>query len=151
MASFPRLHEVFRLPAPAERAGVIGVVVPDVALDRRNALVKRVEDSVLQPLPGQLREEPLHGVHPGRRGRGEVELPVGAALQPFVDLGRLVRGDVVEDTCTGVPGAIPSATWSRKARNSSVDDLAGGGVDGLHGKRPPCSTERTTGPPRRGP
>ena len=97
MASLLSLDEVFRLPAPAERTGVVGVVVRDVSLDRRDARVKRVEDRILQPLPRQLREEPLDGVHPRRRGRGEVERPVGTALQPRVDLGRLVRRDVVAD------------------------------------------------------
>ena len=80
MASLPSLDEVFRLSAPAERTGVVGVVVLDVSLDRRDALVKRVEDRILQPLPRQLREEPLDGVHSGRRGWGEVERPVGTAL-----------------------------------------------------------------------
>ena len=39
-------------------------------LDGRDTRVKRVEDGILEPLPGQLGEEPLDGVHPGRRGRG---------------------------------------------------------------------------------
>ena len=50
MASPPRLHKVFRFPAPKERTGVIGIVVLSAAPDRRNALVNRVEDRVLQPL-----------------------------------------------------------------------------------------------------
>ena len=51
LSLFPRLHEVFELFAPAERAGVIGVVVLDVALNRRDALVERVEDRVFEPRP----------------------------------------------------------------------------------------------------
>ena len=47
MPSLPRLDEVLGLPAPAERAGVVDVVMLDVALDRRDALVKRVEDRVV--------------------------------------------------------------------------------------------------------
>ena len=139
VASPPRLHEVFRIPAPTERAGVIGNVVLDVALGRRNAIVKRVEDRVLQPLPGQRREEPLHGVHPGRRGRGKVELPVGTALQQFLDLGRLVRGDVVEDYMHRGSGCDPLGDMVEECKevlravpfDRPADDLPGGDVEGL--------------------
>ena len=79
MAPLPGLHEILRAAAPTERAGVPGVAVLDAALGRRDAGVQRVEDRVLEPLPRQLREEPLHGVHPRRRGRREVERPVGMA------------------------------------------------------------------------
>ena len=92
-----------------------GIVVRDASLDRRDAFVERVEDRILRPLPGQLREEPLDGVRPGRRGRGEAERPVGPALRPRADL---CDETVSRMTCTGVPGAIPSATGSGKARNS---------------------------------
>ncbi len=98
-------------PAPAERTGV----VRDASLDRRDAFVERVEDRILRPLSGQPREEPLDGVRPGRRGRGEAERPVGPALRPRADL---CDETVSRMTCTGVPGAIPSATGSGKARNS---------------------------------
>ena len=97
MPSLPRLDEVFGIPAPAERTGVVGVVVRDVSLDRCDTRVQRVEDRILQPLPRQFREDPLDGVHPRRRGRGDVEGPVGTALQPRVDFDRLVRRDVVAD------------------------------------------------------
>ena len=83
------------------------------------------------------------GVHPGRRGRREVERPVGMALQPLARLGRPVRRDVVENDVhrgSGVdpPSAPLSATWSRKERNSAgavpldrpAHDLAGGDVEG---------------------
>ncbi|MCY3984982.1 MAG: hypothetical protein OXE85_13835, partial [Roseovarius sp.] len=100
MTPLPGLHEILRAAAPTERAGVPGVVVLDVAPDRRNAGVQRVEDRILQPLTHQLREEPLHGVHhgthPGRRGRREVKRPVGMILQPLVHLGRAVGRHVVE-------------------------------------------------------
>ena len=66
MPSILRLDEVLRVPTPAERAGIVDVVVLDVPLNRRDALVKRVEDRILQPLPGQLREEPLDGINTGR-------------------------------------------------------------------------------------
>ena len=47
MAFLPRLHQILGLPAPAERAGVVGVVMDDINLNRRNALVKRVEFRIL--------------------------------------------------------------------------------------------------------
>ncbi len=42
--------------------GVVGIVVRDVSLDGGDARVEGVEDRILQPLPGQLREEPLDGM-----------------------------------------------------------------------------------------
>lgn len=39
----------------------------------------------------------LDGVGPRGRSRGEVEVPAGAVLQPFLDLGRLAGGDFVQD------------------------------------------------------
>ncbi len=86
---------------------MVGIVVRDAALDRRDAFVERVEDRILRPLPRQPREEPLDGVRPGRRGRGEAERPVGAALLPRADLGRPVRRDVVEDDVHRVSGCDP--------------------------------------------
>ena len=62
----------------------------DVALDGGDALVERVEDRVSEPLPRELGEETLDGVHPGGRGRSEVECPIGVVFQPFVDLSGLV-------------------------------------------------------------
>ena len=76
------LHEILRAAASPERAGVPGVVVLDAALDSRDAGVKRVEDRVLEPLPHQLREEPLHGIHPRRRGRGRRGTPPSGAARP---------------------------------------------------------------------
>ena len=91
-------------------------------LDRRDAFVERVEDRVLEPLPRELGEEPLDGVHPGSRGRSEVKRPIGVVLQPFADLGRLVGGDVVEHHVHGVPGLIPSETRSRRRGIPSSGD-----------------------------
>ena len=79
MALLPCLHEVFGRLAPAERPGVIGVVMLDVALNRRDALVERVEDRVLEPLPRELGEETLDSIHPRGRSRSEMECPIGVA------------------------------------------------------------------------
>ena len=138
MPSLPRFDAVFRLPAPAERAGVVGVVVRDVSLDRCDTRVQRVEDRILQPLPRQFREDPLDGVHPRGRGRRDVECPVGTALQPRVDFGRLVRRDVVADDVHRGFGRDPrgdrvaDGAELRRAVpfDRPADDLAGGGVQG---------------------
>ena len=80
MSLLPRLHEIFEHPALSERAGIIGVVVLEVALDRRDALVQRVENRVPEPLPRAPREETLDSVHPGCRGRSELKRPVNKQL-----------------------------------------------------------------------
>ena len=64
MSLLPRLQEVFEFFAPAAWAGVIGVVVLDVVLNRRDTLVERVEDYVFEPWPQKPREDPLDGIHP---------------------------------------------------------------------------------------
>ena len=79
------------------RAGVIDVVVLDVAFDRRNTLVERVEDRVFKPPPRRLGEKSLYGIYPRGRGRSEVKRPIGVVLQSFLNFGRLVEGDVVND------------------------------------------------------
>ena len=84
MSSFPCLDDVVRFSAPGKRAGVLGVVMGEVALDCSDALFKRVEERVLQSLPRELGEEALDGVHPGGRRRGELERPVETTFQPRV-------------------------------------------------------------------
>ena len=143
MAPLPGLHEILRAAAPPERPRVAGVAVLDAALDRRYAGVQRVKDRVLEPLPHQLREEPLHGVHhgthTGRRGRREVERRVGMALQPLVHLGRAVpldrpthdlpRGDVQGRQKAG--GAVPPVVVRSRL-----------GMVRRHRKRPPRASRR---------
>ena len=41
--------------------------------------------------------QPLHLVHPGRRGGREVQMKAGSRRQPTLDLGVLVRRVVVQD------------------------------------------------------
>ena len=97
MASLPRLHEILWLPAPAEWACVVFIVMLDAALDRRDAFVDRVERRVHQTLPRGLWEEGFNGIHQRGRGRGETECPVGTGLQTFGDLSQLAGRDVVQD------------------------------------------------------
>ena len=64
MPSFPRLHEILGLPAPAERMDITGIVMLDATLCRRDALAGRIEDGMLESLPREPGEEPVGGVHP---------------------------------------------------------------------------------------
>ena len=81
---------------------VVGIVMRDVALGCRDALVERIENRVPVPLPRELGEETLDGIRSRGCARSEVDLPVGTVLRPFMSLGQLVRGQVVEDhVCRG--------------------------------------------------
>ena len=93
-ARFPRGNQILWILAPAERAGVTGIVLLDVTLDRADKFARRIEDCILQPLPRRFREDALDRVHTGCRGRGEVKRPVGMVRQPFMNLGRFVGIDV---------------------------------------------------------
>ena len=140
MALLPCLHEIFGRLAPAERPGVIGVVMLDVALNRRDALVERVEDRVLESLPRELGEELLDGIHPRGRSRSEMERPIGVAFQPLVDLGRLVRGNVVEDDMNLGSRLDPLGDELEEGeeflrtvtRDHLAGDLAGRDIEGRH-------------------
>ena len=69
-----------------------------------------MEDGILEPLAGQFGKKPLNGIDPGSRSRREVETPFGMILEPFVNLGRLVGGDTVENDMNGSTRLDPSAT-----------------------------------------
>ena len=90
MAFFPRLHQILGYLAPAERAGVVGVVMGDTTLDHCNALVQLVKYRIFQPLPREFGEKLFDRVHPRGRGRGEVNCAVGTVSEPLAHLGRLL-------------------------------------------------------------
>ena len=129
MTPLPGLHEILRAAAPPERPCVAGVAVLDAALDRRDAGVKRVEDRVPQPLPRQLREEPL-GAKREVAFIHDAEVGVKWNVQsgwPFSH--SRTSADLWDETlsrmtCTGVPESIPSAplsaTRSRGPRSPPV-------------------------------
>ncbi len=71
--------------------------MPDAGFHRRDALVKGIEDGVLQPLACQFREAALDGVRPRRRGRREVDCPVGMVREPGMDTGRPAGREAVEN------------------------------------------------------
>ena len=66
-----------------------------------------------------------------------MELPVGTALQPLMDFGRLVRGDVVEDDMDRGSGIDPLGDAVEEGEellgavppDRLADDLAGGDVE----------------------
>ena len=128
MTPLPGLHEILRAAAPPERPCVAGVAVFNVSPDRRDAGVKRVEDRVPQPLPRQLREEPL-GAKREVAFIHDAEVGVKWNVQsgwPFSH--SRTSADLWDETlsrmtCTGVPESIPSAplsaTRSRGPRSPS--------------------------------
>ncbi len=69
----------------------------DKAVDGGLQLDDGAEDAAPQPSSRELCEEPFDRVEPGTRCWCEVEVPTLMAGQPSPDLGRLVRGVVVQD------------------------------------------------------
>ena len=140
VSSLPRRHEVSWVLAPAERVGIVGLVMVDVVFDGGDALVARIEDRMLALLPPELGEKALDGVHPRGRCRGEMEGPVGTVLEPPVDLGRLVGGNVVEndmDRCSGLDLRGDMVEEGEELLGAvTLDplagDLPGGDVEGRH-------------------
>ncbi len=81
---------------PAEGARVVvgsGDVTVDGCLERDEGM----EHAALEPLLCELGEETLDGVHPGRRGRREMEREARMPAEPLDHLGVLVGGVVVQD------------------------------------------------------
>jgi hypothetical protein len=56
---------------PGEGLGVL-IGFDEKAINSGLEIHDTSEDTTFEPLPGQFGEEPLDGVEPGRRGRGEV-------------------------------------------------------------------------------
>ena len=84
---------------PDERLGVL-VVGLDESIDVLPELLDRGEGGTAQGLALEDREPNLDLVEPGGASRREVEVTVGMALEPAVDLG-LVGTKVVEDDMDG--------------------------------------------------
>lgn len=73
------------------------VVQQEVVVDRAFEIVDAGVAAMSDAFHGDLGEEALHGVQPGRAGWREVQLEARMFLQPGPHLGRLVGGIVVED------------------------------------------------------
>ena len=86
---------------PDEGLGIV-VGLVDEAVDGGLEVDDGAEHAASEPAPGQLGEEALDAVEPGRRGGREVKNEPGVALQPIHDLGMLVGGIVVEDDMDGL-------------------------------------------------
>ena len=84
----------FRLPRVGAR---VLVALVEIGLDVAHQLRHRAEAARTDHVCGQVGEEALDEVHPGRRGRREVGLEARMAGEPRLDLGMLVGGVVVLD------------------------------------------------------
>ena len=74
---------------PDERLGA-GVVLFEVVHDRGLQLGDGVEGAATDAFFGDLGEEALDQVEPGRRGRGEVQMEARMRREPASDLGGLM-------------------------------------------------------------
>ncbi len=116
VAPLPGGHEVARLPAPAERAGRMGVVMRDGVLHCRDARLQRVDDGVPESLPGAFRIGSRHRVHPRRRHRRDGDgprsfnPPGGCALSRACTRADLRAERLPGMTWTPVSGSGPAAT-----------------------------------------
>jgi hypothetical protein len=81
---------------PGEGRGIL-VGVGQESMDGGFQLLDGPEDAAFEALFGELCEEAFDGVEPRCRGRGEVEDEARMAIEPFHDLGVLVRGIIVDD------------------------------------------------------
>ena len=95
--SFLGGDDFFGIGGPTEWLRLFAVVLINEAADGGFAFGNGVEDRMLQTPPCQLREEPLHRIHPGGRGGGEMKRPPGMLVQPRVNLLGTVRRGVVEN------------------------------------------------------
>ena len=75
----------------------LGVVLQQVVVDRALEVVDAGVASAADALCGDLGEEALDEVHPGRACGREVQLETGVLFQPGPHLGRLVGGVVIEN------------------------------------------------------
>ena len=95
--------DLIRIGRPDERLGLF-VVLLNEAIDRCLKIDDRVEYAPLEPTLGELGEEALGGVEPGRRRRREMEGPARMAGEPLADLFMLVGAVVVEDDMDHLAG-----------------------------------------------
>src|SRR3954462_6685272 len=72
------------------------VIALDEGLDSGDQFGHVLVDAAADLLFGQDREPDLDAVHPRGAGRGEVKVHALVTREPRVDLGRAVRGGVIE-------------------------------------------------------
>ena len=93
---FNLCEDVLGRCGPDEGLGAF-VMFGEVFVDRDLQVREAFEDAAPDALAGDLGEEALDHVQPGRRGRGEMEMEAWMPLQPGDDLGMLVGAIVVHD------------------------------------------------------
>ena len=81
---------------PDEGFGIF-VVAVDVTADRHEAFFQIAKHTAPQSVLSEVAEETLHHVEPRRTGGGEVHVESGAAREPALHLGMLMRRVVVAD------------------------------------------------------
>jgi transposase len=81
---------------PDEGLGV-GIVVFEIVHDGAFELGDACEDAAADAVAGDLGEEPLDHVEPGRRGGREVQVKAGMRLEPALYGGGLMGGVIVDD------------------------------------------------------
>ena len=69
----------------------------EIGLDCRLEFSDAAEDAAADGVAGDQAEEAFDQIDPGGRGRSEVEVEAGVALEPSLDLGVLVGRVVVDD------------------------------------------------------
>ena len=89
-------------------------IVHDGALEFGDAL----EDAATDAISGDLGEEALNHVEPGRRGRGEVQVEARMCPEPALYRRGLVSGIVVDDQMKIEIGGVCGSISLRKRRNS---------------------------------
>jgi hypothetical protein len=93
------------------------IVFGEMAVDRGMEVDEGIEDAALQAAAGECGKEPLDGVEPGRRARGEVERPARMAAEPSSDFGELVAAVVGEDDVDQLAAGMSRSRRLRKHRN----------------------------------
>jgi len=89
-------QNVCRLGRPDERLGRV-IRGSDVRLDRGNQLLDADEHTAFQALTGQVAEETLHHVQPGRSRGREVQMKTRMLRQPSFHRGVLMRGIIIQN------------------------------------------------------
>ena len=89
-------EDLFGRFGPDKGVGV-GIVMFQVVVNGGFELGHGGEDATTDALLSDQPEEALDLIEPGGRGRGEVQVKAGVLGQPYLDVGMLVGGVVVED------------------------------------------------------
>ncbi len=122
-------------PCEGFRASIGGL---DVGYDGRLQVGRGAMDATPDLLVGQVGEEPLHLIDPGRRCRGEMHLPPRSFGEPVPNGLGLVAGHVVHDDVDfeigwhiGFDGVQEGSEFlGAMTSETPTDDLAGRRVEG---------------------